>query len=91
MSLDDAPSLAATAFNSSAEYGKGANASASFARLTEAPCQYSEYASVLAAILTVRRFWTAAAFEPLSFAPGDAYQFDWSHEVVLLSGVTVTG
>src|SRR5271168_3227895 len=31
----------------------------------------------------------AAAFVPLSFAPGEAYQFDWSHEVVLLSGVTV--
>src|SRR5258708_13995879 len=31
---------------------------------------------------------TAAAFVPLSFAPGEAYQFDWSHEVVLLSGVT---
>jgi hypothetical protein len=27
---------------------------------------------------------------PLSFAPGDAYQFDWSHEVVLRCGVTVT-
>jgi hypothetical protein len=26
---------------------------------------------------------------PLSFAPGEAYQFDWSHEVVLLSGTTV--
>jgi transposase len=33
---------------------------------------------------------TAAAFVPLSFAPGEAYQFDWSHEVVLVSGVTVT-
>ena len=33
---------------------------------------------------------TAAAFVPLSFAPGEAYQFDWSHEVVLLDGVTVT-
>jgi transposase len=33
---------------------------------------------------------TAAAFVPLSFAPGEAYQFDWSHEVVLLGGVTVT-
>src|SRR6202023_1673580 len=32
---------------------------------------------------------TAAAFVPLIFAPGEAYQFDWSHEVVLLSGVTV--
>jgi transposase len=27
---------------------------------------------------------------PLSFAPGEAYQFDWSHEIVVLSGVTVT-
>jgi transposase len=32
----------------------------------------------------------ADAYVPLSFAPGEAYQFDWSHEVVLLSGVTVT-
>src|SRR3974377_613333 len=32
---------------------------------------------------------TAAAFVPLSFAPGEAYQFDWTHEVVLLSGWTV--
>ncbi len=48
---------------------------------------------------TVRRYarrWakergetTAAAYVPLSFAPGEAYQFDWSHEVVLLNGVTV--
>jgi len=30
------------------------------------------------------------AFVPLSFAPGEAYQFDWSHEVVLINGVTVT-
>ena len=27
---------------------------------------------------------------PLSFDPGEAYQFDWSHEVVLIAGVTVT-
>ncbi len=33
---------------------------------------------------------TAAAYVPLTYAPGEAYQFDWSHEVVLLSGVTVT-
>ena len=32
---------------------------------------------------------TVAAYVPLSFAPGEAYQFDWSHEVVVLSGVTV--
>ena len=30
------------------------------------------------------------AYIPLSFAPGEAYQFDWSHEVVLLDGATVT-
>ena len=27
-------------------------------------------------------------FIPLWFAPGEAYQFDWSHEVVVLGGVT---
>ena len=32
---------------------------------------------------------TADAYVPLSFAPGEAYQFDWSHEVVLINGVTV--
>jgi transposase len=32
----------------------------------------------------------AAAYVPLSFAPGEAYQFDWSHEVVLINGTTVT-
>jgi transposase len=26
----------------------------------------------------------------LSFAPGEAYQFDWSHEIVVMSGVTTT-
>jgi transposase len=33
---------------------------------------------------------SAAAYVPLSFAPGEAYQFDWSHEIVLLAGVTTT-
>ncbi len=33
---------------------------------------------------------TAAVFVPLSFAPGEAYQFDWSHEIVVMNGVTVT-
>jgi transposase len=32
---------------------------------------------------------SVGAFIPLSFAPGEAYQFDWSHEIVLVSGVTV--
>src|SRR5215471_4089567 len=31
---------------------------------------------------------TAEAFVPLSFVPGEAYQFDWSHEIVMLGGVT---
>jgi len=30
------------------------------------------------------------AYVPLSFAPGEAYQFDWSHEIVLINGTTVT-
>src|SRR5665213_1743266 len=49
------------------------------------------------AVRRYARFWsrehasqTAAAFVPLSFAPGEAYQFDWSHEIVVMSGVTVT-
>jgi transposase len=33
---------------------------------------------------------TATAYVPLSFAPGEAYQFDWSHEIIVLRGVTVT-
>jgi transposase len=33
---------------------------------------------------------TADAYVPLSFAPGEAYQFDWSHEIVVLNGVTTT-
>jgi transposase len=48
---------------------------------------------------TVRRYaraWekehsasVASAFVPLSFDPGEAYQFDWSHEVALINGTTV--
>jgi transposase len=33
---------------------------------------------------------SAVAYVPLSFRPGEAYQFDWSHEIVVLRGVTVT-
>ncbi|NJO33989.1 MAG: IS21 family transposase [Rhodospirillales bacterium] len=32
---------------------------------------------------------SAEAYVPLSFAPGEAYQFDWSHEIVLFNGITV--
>jgi transposase len=30
----------------------------------------------------------ADAYVPLYFAPGEAYQFDWSHEIVVLGGIT---
>ena len=30
------------------------------------------------------------AYVPLTLAPGEAYQFDWGHEIVLLNGTTVT-
>ena len=30
------------------------------------------------------------AFVPLSFAPGEAYQFDWSHETITLQGLPLT-
>ena len=33
---------------------------------------------------------TAQAYVPLIFDPGEAYQFDWSHDVVLINGTTVT-
>ena len=31
----------------------------------------------------------AQAYIPLTFAPGEAYQFDWSHETVLMNGMTM--
>jgi hypothetical protein len=37
-----------------------------------------------------RTAMTADAYVPLSFAPGEAYQFDWSHEIVVMNRVTVT-
>jgi len=33
---------------------------------------------------------TAEAYVPLYYEPGEAYQFDWSHEVVIIAGATVT-
>jgi hypothetical protein len=32
----------------------------------------------------------ADVYVPPIFAPGQAYQFDWSHEIVVLNGVTTT-
>ncbi len=33
---------------------------------------------------------TELAFVPLLFAPSEAYQFNWVHEIVLVAGVTKT-
>ena len=32
----------------------------------------------------------ARAYVPMSFAPGEAYQFDWSHETITLQGLPLT-
>src|SRR5271163_2647771 len=32
----------------------------------------------------------AQAFVPMSFAPGEAYQFDWSHETITLQNLPLT-
>ena len=54
--------------------------------------------AMAAATTAVRRYakawrWrrsasTAQTYVPLVFSPGEAYQFDWSHEYVVLAGVT---
>lgn len=33
---------------------------------------------------------SSSAFVPLSFDPGEAFQFDWSHEIVVIDGITIT-
>jgi len=38
----------------------------------------------------VRGVPMAEAYVPLFYPAGDAYQFDWRHEIVILNGVTVT-
>src|SRR6185437_1562383 len=56
---------------------------------------HSRYDGGYDAIRRYARSWaklnaseTADAFVPLTFAPGEAYQFDWSHEIVVMDGVT---
>ena len=50
------------------------------------------YDAVRRSARTWRRRWRllspSQGFVPLSFDPGEAYQFDWSHEYARLSGVT---
>src|SRR4029453_17841008 len=40
--------------------------------------------------MKARGWGMAEAYGPVLFPPGEAYQFDWSHEIVLINGVTVT-
>ena len=53
------------------------------------------YSGSYDAVRRYARSWTKAqgtasaeAYVPLFFPPGEAYQFDWSHEVVLINGTT---
>lgn len=55
------------------------------------------YAGSYDAVRRYARSWqkkqaslSSSAYVPLSFAPGEAYQFDWSYEIVVLAGTTVT-
>jgi len=79
-----------------ANEGKAARERLTLIRIFEALCGLG-YDGSYDAVRRYAKTWrqgrgtaTAQAFVPLSFAPGEAYQFDWSHEIVLLSGTTVT-
>ena len=55
------------------------------------------YAGGYDAVRRYARTWSvahgqtlASAYVPLSFEPGEAYQFDWSHEIVLMGGMPLT-
>ena len=74
--------------------GKPQRECLSFMRMFE-ELRLSGYAGGYDAVRRYARAWerqqgirSAEAYVPLSFAPGEAYQFDWSHEVVVLDGVT---
>jgi transposase len=65
-----------------------------FQRLYEA-LRLSGYSGGYDAVRRYGRAWElrqaikqAEAYVPLAFAPGEAYQFDWSHECVVIDGVT---
>jgi transposase len=74
--------------------GKPQRERLTFMRMFE-ELRLSGYAGGYDAVRRYARAWerqqgiqSAEAYVPLSFAPGEAYQFDWSHEVVVLDGVT---
>lgn len=77
-----------------ANAGKSERERLTFMRMFE-ELRLSGYAGGYDAVRRYARAWErqqgirqAEAYVPLSFAPGEAYQFDWSHEVVVLDGVT---
>jgi transposase len=72
-----------------ANTGKGSRERLTFIRMFE-ELQLSGYAGGYDAVRRYARAWERQqeAYVPLSFAPGEAFQFDWSHEVVVLDGVT---
>ena len=39
------------------------------------------------AYLLSRKLISAQAFVPLTFAPGEAFQFDWSEEALVIGGI----
>lgn len=77
-----------------ANEGKAARERLTLIRLFEELCDRG-YEGGYDAVRRYARRWgeeqgaaTAAAYVPLIFAPGEAYQFDWSHEVVLWGAAT---
>ena len=79
-----------------ANEGKASRDRLTLVRLFEDLCGFG-YAGSYDAVRRYAQTWrkargaaTATAYVPLSFAPGEAYQFDWSHEIVLIDGVTMT-
>ncbi len=74
--------------------GKPGRERLTFQRIYEA-LRLEGYAGGYDAVRRYGRAWarrhaadTAEAYVPLIFAPGEAYQFDWSHECVVIDGVT---
>ena len=77
-----------------ANVGKPPRERLTFVRMFE-ELRVAGYAGGYDAVRRYARAWqrqqgarAAEAYVPLSFAPGEAFQFDWSHEVVVLDGVT---
>ncbi len=77
-----------------ANVGKAKRERLTFMRMFE-ELRLSGYAGGYDALRRYARVWerergarTAEAYVPLVFAPGEAFQFDWSHECVVIDGVT---